>query len=108
VANKKVTYKKIISLPVPLDLWFKDAQKVEELREVLESEALQTAIAVLKEIAGPSNGGIGSDSFSTSQRYAWYAGYRDAFNDLYKLTQYRQETRIEAHEEWKHIQTPPL
>jgi|TARA_Y100000401_G_scaffold114666_1_gene117058 hypothetical protein len=108
VANKKVTSKKIISLPIPLDLWFKDAQKVDELRKVLESEALQTAIAVLKEIAGPSNGGIGDDAVSTSQRYAWYAGYRDAFNDLHKLTRYRTETKIEAHEEWKHIQTPPL
>lgn len=108
MANKKVTSKKIISLPIPLDLWFKDAQKVDELRKVLESEALQTAIAVLKEIAGPSNGGIGGDTVSTSQRYAWYAGYRDAFNDLHKLTRYRTETKIEAHEEWKHIQTPPL
>lgn len=108
MTNKKVTSKKIISLPIPLDLWFKDAQKVDELRKVLESEALQTAIAVLKEIAGPSNGGIGDDAVSTSQRYAWYAGYRDAFNDLHKLTRYRTETKIEAHEEWKHIQTPPL
>ena len=48
MANKKVTSRKIISLPVPLDLWFKDVKKVEELREILGSEALQTAIAILK------------------------------------------------------------
>lgn len=104
MANKKVTSRKIISLPVPLDLWFKDVKKVEELREILGSEALQTAIAILKEISGPTNGGIGSDPVTTSQRYAWSAGYRDAFNDLYKLTKYRTENKTQVQEEWKHIQ----
>lgn len=106
MATKKAEKTKTISLPIPLDLWFKDAKKIDELRTILESEAIQTAIATLKEIAGPTNGGIAGDSFSVSQRYAWYAGYRDAFNDLHKLTKYRTNNKPAVQEEWNHIQTP--
>ena len=97
---------KEIHLPVPLDRWFKDVKRTTELREVMGNKTLQEAVATLKEVAAPTYGSITSDDSNNSNRFAWYAGYRDAFNDLYKLTQYRKETRIEAHEEWKHIQTP--
>lgn len=106
MATKKAEKIKTISLPIPLDLWFRDAKKIDELRTILESETIQTAVATLKEIAGPTEGGIGGDSFAVSQRYAWYAGYRDAFNDLHKLTKYKTNTKPSAQEEWNHIQTP--
>ena len=106
MATKKAEKTKTISLPIPLDLWFKDAKKIDELRTILGSETFQTAIATLKEIAGPTNGGIAGDSFSVSHRYAWYAVYRDAFNDLHKLTKYRTNNKPAVQEEWNHIQTP--
>ena len=107
MANKKAASKKIVSLPIPLERWFNDVQRIEELRNVMDTEALQTAIAVLKEIAGPSNGSISPDSVSNSHNYAWYAGYRDAFNDLYRLTKHKKAPNNHQ-EEWTHIQTPQL
>lgn len=107
MVTKKAEKTKKISLPIPLDVWFKDAKKIDELQTILGSEAFQTAVATLKEIAGPTNGGIAGDSFAVSQRYAWYAGYRDAFNDLHKLTKYRSNNQpAKTQEEWTHIQTP--
>tara|TARA_R100000742_G_C4278512_1_gene101434 strand:+ start:3387 stop:3689 length:303 start_codon:yes stop_codon:yes gene_type:complete len=93
-------------LPVPLERWFNDVKKVEELREVLDNETYQTAVATLKEIAGPTLSGISSNNDENGQRYSWYAGYRDAFNDLFKLTRLKQDKPVVEPEEWKHIQTP--
>jgi hypothetical protein len=97
---------KKITVPIPLEWWFKDVQKVEELRTVLETEAFQTAVAILKDIAGPSYGSIRDDHDANSNRYAWLAGYCDAFTDLRKLTKIKGETPNLQPEEWTHIQTP--
>lgn len=97
---------KEITTPIPLDRWFKDVKKVDELRRVLESEAFQTAAATLKEVAGPTYGTIGTDVAGNSNRLSWYAGYRDAFEDLHKLTQFKgNKTTPYQAEEWTHIQT---
>ena len=95
---------KLIPLPAPLDRWFNDVKKIEELRAILDTEAFQTAVAILKEIAGPTNSTISGDPGSNSHRHAWYAGYRDAFNDLYRLTTPKQKPNTQP-EEWSHIQT---
>ena len=108
MASKKAASKKIVSLPIPLERWFNDVKRIEELRNVMDAEALQTAIAVLKEVAGPSNSSITPDAISNSHNYAWYAGYRDAFNDLHRLTKPKKETPNNHQEEWTHIQTPQL
>jgi len=99
---------KKVALPIPLDRWFNDVQKIEELRNVLESEAFQTAAATLKESAGPTFAGVSTDSGVNSNRHAWYAGYRDAFSDLHKLTKVRttNTTNNQIAEEWMHIQKP--
>ena len=93
-------------LPIPLDRWFKDAKRIEELRKIMENEAFQTAVATLKEIAGPTLSGISPNNDENGHRYAWYAGYRDAFNDLHKLTRMKQNKPSVEPEEWKHIQIP--
>ncbi len=98
---------KKIPLPIPLDRWFKDVKKVEELRNILESETFQEASATLKESAGPSYGSIATDQGTNSTRHAWYAGYRDAFSDLHKLTKVQGNNQPNVTpEEWNHIQTP--
>ena len=76
---------KKIPLPIPLDRWFKDVKKVEEC-EISWSLRLSRSSATLKESAGPSYGSIATDQGTNSTRHAWYAGYRDAFSDLHKLT----------------------
>jgi len=98
---------KEIALPVPLDRWFNDVKKIEELRTVLDSEAFQTASATLKEVAGPTYASVSTDAAANNGRFSWYAGYRDAFNDLYKLTRI-QGNKPNPHqaEEWTHIQNP--
>ena len=96
---------KEIPLPIPLDRWFTDVKRIEELRKVLDSEALQTAFAVLKEVAGPTHGSVSPDPATNSNRLSWYAGYRDAFNDLHKLTKTKGKAP-EQPEAWSHIQTP--
>ena len=95
-----------VPLPIPLDRWFKDVKRIEELRKVLDNEAFQTAVAILKEITGPTLSGISSNNDENGQRYAWYAGYRDAFNDLFKLTKMKQDKPVIEPEEWTHILTP--
>ena len=98
---------KKIPLPIPLDRWFKDVKKVEELRNILESETFQEASATLKESAGPSYGSIATDQGTNSTRHAWYAGYRDAFSDLHKLTKLQNTNNTQpTAKEWMHIQKP--
>lgn len=94
-------------LPIPLNRWFNDPKKVTELRAIVESETFQSAAATLKEIAGPTNSTVSSDPSENSHRHAWYAGYRDAFSDIHKLTVLKgQNQQPTQPEEWKHIQTP--
>tara|TARA_R100001443_G_scaffold54255_4_gene65723 strand:+ start:2568 stop:2870 length:303 start_codon:yes stop_codon:yes gene_type:complete len=95
-----------VPLPIPLDRWFKDVKRIEELREVLDNPSFQTAVAILKEITGPTLSGISPNNDENGQRFAWYAGYRDAFNDLFKLTRMKQDKPVIEPEEWTHIQTP--
>ncbi len=99
---------KEVPLPIPLDRWLTDVKRVTELREVLASEAFQTATAILKEIARPSYGTLTPEPQSNSQRHAWYAGYCDALTDLHKLTRVREskQTNHNIAEEWTHITTP--
>jgi len=95
---------KKVTPPITLERWFRDLQKVEELRDVLTKDSLQTAISVLKEIAGPSFATLQNPE-TNSQRLAWYAGYRDAFNDLEKLTKLpdHNTSNPSSLNEWTHI-----
>jgi len=97
---------KKVALPIPVDRWFKDVKQIEELRTVLDSEAFQTAVAILKDTAGPTFGSVVGDEKVNSNRHAWYAGYRDAFSDLHKLTKVRGDKPDVTPQEWTHIQTP--
>jgi hypothetical protein len=99
-------FKKKIALPIPLDRWFNDIKAVEELRAVLESESFQTAVAILKEISGPSHAML-SNADDNNLRLAWYAGYRDAFTDLAKLTKFPSTTTPTTNTEWTHIMPNP-
>ena len=94
---------KEIPLPVPLDRWFRDVKRIEELREIVGNTTLQEAVATLKEVAGPSYGTVSTNETTNATRLAWYAGYRDAFNDLHKLTHIKGEAPKQP-DEWTHIQ----
>ena len=94
---------KDITLPVPLDRWFRDVKRIEKLRAILDDPTLQEAIATLKEVAGPTYATVTTDDSSNLNRLAWYAGYRDAYNDLHKLTKLKGETPKQL-DEWPHIQ----
>jgi hypothetical protein len=91
--------------PVPVNRWFQDQAAVQELRDLLNNKSFQQAVAILKEIAGPSFGNL-QDVDRNSLRLAWYAGYRDAFNDLEKLTKYPEDKRNSSTtlDEWTHIE----
>ena len=98
---------KKVALPIPIDRWFKDVKRIEELRAILDSEAFQTAVAILKDTAGPTFGSVAGDEKINSNRHAWYAGYRDAFSDLHKLTKLQNTNNTQpTAEEWMHIQKP--
>lgn len=96
---------KKITPPIPVDRWFQDQAAVQELRETLNKPSFQKAVAILKEISGPSYGNL-MDPEKNSQRLAWYAGYRDAFNDLEKLTKLPEKSRnsLTTLDEWTHIE----
>ena len=96
--------KQKITPPIPLDRWFKNSAAISELRELLESEVFQKAAATLKEIAGPSFNTL-QDESSNAQRHAWYAGYRDAINDLHKLAHPPADKQNTiTPDEWTHIE----
>lgn len=71
---------------------------------VLNDPAFEQAVAILKEVAGPSFATL-QDECTNNLRHAWYAGYRDAFNDLDKLTKLptKQQKQSEP-DEWNHIE----
>jgi len=96
--------KKKISVPIPLNRWFNDVKAVEELRAVLDSEAFQTAVAILKDAAAPSYSALANGE-TNNLRLAWYAGYGDFVKDLQKLTKL-PTTQQQSLEEWTHIQNP--
>ena len=90
--------------PIPVARWFKDIKSVEELRATLNQPSFQLAVAILKEISGPSFNSLKSFE-DDGKRLAWYAGYRDAFNDLEKLTKLPEDTKSNTTtlNEWTHI-----
>jgi len=96
--------RKKITPPVPVDRWFRDLKSVEELRNILDKNSFQTAVSILKEVAGPSFATLQNPE-TNSQRLAWYAGYRDAFNDLEKLTKLPDHNtgNTSSLNEWTHI-----
>ena len=98
--------KQQITVPVKLERWFNDLASVARLREILEDPALQQAVAILKEAAGPTVTSLDSDPQSNSHKLAWYAGYRDAFNDLEKLTRRPSSSQQHQIDEWNHILNP--
>ena len=91
--------------PIAVSIWFKDLAAVQELRETLQKSSFQQAVAILKEIAGPTFNTL-QQTDQDSQRLAWYAGYRDAFNDLEKLTKLPEDKRTNTTtlNEWNHIE----
>lgn len=95
---------KKISTPIPLNRWFNDVKAVQELRDLLDSEAFQTAVAILKDAAAPSYATL-ADGETNNLRLSWYAGYGDFVKDLQKLTKL-PTTQQQVLEEWTHIQNP--
>ena len=96
--------KKEITAPIPLDRWYQDLATVKRLDDILESDAFKKAAATLKEIAGPSFNTL-QDEAGNAQRHAWYAGYRDALNDLYKLANPPADKQnTVTPNEWTHIE----
>ena len=93
-----------ITVPVPLSRWFNDIKAVEDLRSVLDSEAFQTAVAILKDAAAPTYSTLANGELN-NLRLAWYAGYGDFVKDLQKLTKL-PTTQQQSLEEWTHIQNP--
>jgi hypothetical protein len=96
--------KKKISVPIPLNRWFNDVKAVQELRDLLESEAFQTAVAILKDAAAPTFATLANNE-TNNLRHSWYAGYGDFVKDLHKLTKL-PATQQQSLEEWTHIQNP--
>ena len=90
--------------PIAVARWFKDTKSIQELRATLNNPSFQQAVAILKEISGPSFNSL-KNSEADGQRLAWYAGYRDAFNDLEKLTKMPEDTKSNTAtlNEWTHI-----
>lgn len=100
-AAKKAAKK--IAVPIKLERWFNDIKSVTHLQELIEDPVFQQAVAILKEASGPTVTALDPDPQANSHKLAWYAGYRDAFNDLEKLTQRPSTTRINQPDEWTHL-----
>ncbi len=95
--------KKKAVVPIKLEHWFNDLKSVTRLKEIIDDPTLQQAIAILKEASGPTVTSLDADPQANSHKLAWYAGYRDAFNDLEKLTHRPSNTKTNQPDEWKHL-----
>lgn len=91
-----------VALPKLLDHWFLNPESANRLRDILDDPVFQTAVATLKEAAGPTSLTLTTDQTANSNRLSWYAGYRDAFNDLAKLTKIPNNTK-QTNDEWMHL-----
>jgi|TARA_R110002051_G_scaffold86774_2_gene152863 hypothetical protein len=98
--------KKKPTVPIKLEHWFHDLKAIDQLQKIVADPALQQAIAILKEVAGPSASSISTNPQENSHKLSWYAGYRDAFNDLEKLTKRPDTGQQPTIDEWTHIQNP--
>ena len=94
--------KKKPTVPIKLEHWFNDIKSIDQRRKIVADPVLQQAIAILKEAAGPSVSSISADPQENSHKLSWYAGYRDAFNDLEKLTK-MPNSGLTQPDEWNHI-----
>jgi hypothetical protein len=97
---------KKLKTPIPLDRWFNDIKSVESLRELIDSDYFQQAAAILKDTAGPNHASLSVSPEENNLRHAWYAGYRDAFADLSKLTKLPISNNTNQLNEWNHILNP--
>ena len=95
--------KKKAVVPIKLEHWFNDLKSVTRLKEILDDPTLQQAVAILKEASGPTVTSLDADPQANSHKLAWYAGYRDAFNDLEKLTNRPSNTKTNQPDEWTHL-----
>jgi len=95
--------KKKTTVPIKLEHWFNDLKSVTRLKEIIDDPTLQQAIAILKEASGPTVTSLDADPQANSHKLAWYAGYRDAFNDLEKLTHRPSATKTNQPDEWTHL-----
>lgn len=95
--------KKKTTVPIKLEHWFNDLKSVTRLKEIIDDPTLQQAIAILKEASGPTVTSLDADPQANSHKLAWYAGYRDAFNDLEKLTNRPSNTKTNQPDEWTHL-----
>ncbi len=100
-AAKKAAKK--IAVPMKLERWFNDLKSVTRLNDLIEDPVFQQAVAILKEASGPTVTSLDSDPQANSHKLAWYAGYRDAFNDLEKLTHRPSTTKPNQPDEWTHL-----
>mgnify|MGYP006247806473 FL=1 len=100
-AAKKAAKK--IAVPIKLERWFNDIKSVTHLQELIDDPVFQQAVAILKEASGPTVTSLDSDPQANSHKLAWYAGYRDAFNDLEKLTHRPSTTKTNQPDEWTHL-----
>lgn len=100
-AAKKAAKK--IAVPIKLERWFNDLQSVTHLQELIDDPVFQQAVAILKEASGPTVTALDPDPQANSNKLAWYAGYRDAFNDLEKLTRRPSAPKINQPDEWTHL-----
>jgi hypothetical protein len=90
------------TVPKSLEHWFLNPEHCIRLREILDDEVFQVAVATLKESAAPSAASISTDPQQNSHRLSWFAGYRDAFIDLAKLTKAPAKT-TNTNDEWMHL-----
>lgn len=90
------------ALPIDIAHWYQNQEFVDNVRQIMQNEAFLTAIAVLKDAAGPTASSLTSDTTKNSNLLSWYAGYCDAFKDLAKLakTPHNNKPTID---EWMHL-----
>jgi hypothetical protein len=95
-------------LPTPhktLNRWFGSVALVEKLREIVATESFMVAVAVLKNATKPTfRTTMARTPEENAARFAWYAGYCDALDDLEKLAVTPANKPQSEPVEWTHIE----
>lgn len=95
-------------LPTPhksLNRWYSSTVLVEQLKGIVEQESFRVAVAVLKNATKPTfRTTTRLSAEENAARFAWYAGYCDALDDLEKLGSVPASKNQPEPEEWTHIE----
>jgi hypothetical protein len=85
-----------LPLPVSYQSWYEGIENVPEMRRIVDNPVFRKGLAVLLDMAQPTQVGVTAPNINADASLGWYAGYADCIKDiLRKLTDPNVASRLE-------------